>query len=91
MLGSLVPYAPKDKRAVMLTVHAGQIIPVDSSLGLPIAIRIVSDRTVPLDTYNVQILNASRAVISESLTGDNTTTTFVNQRIQVGVKVFDSN
>jgi hypothetical protein len=85
---SLIPFAPKAKRATMLWVDADQRVPMRQYLGLPIDVRI---HPMPQKgIYAVQILREDGTEITEMSIGfmpndPTATSTFVNQRIQIMV------
>jgi hypothetical protein len=86
MYDSLVPYAPRNRRAIMLWVDPDQRIPMRQYLGLPIDVRI--HPTNEKGIYAVQILRENGSEITESLQGFQqydpmSEATFVDQRIQV--------
>lgn len=91
MCRTLVPYAPRDKRAAMLWIDADQRVPMRQYLGLPIDVRI--HPTKEKGIYAVQVLRENGTEITEMLMGfipndPVTTSTFVDQRIEVSFGIW---
>ena len=85
---SLVPDAPSDKAVFDATIGLGETLNLASRLNLPVGVRITRDKlrsTAVDEFYQIEVVDQNGGSLASMYIGDNTTATFVKQRVQVDV------